>query len=273
MKLSDVWMVVVFLALAMYIVLDGYTLGTGVLTLLDRDGERRPEMHEQVSWFWDGNESWLVLLALALRVGAPEATGVALPALYVPVMLMLLSLIVRGVSLELIDQHDGWHPLWGRLFGLGSLVTAFSQGAAFGGLIAGLPVRGGQFAGGPFTFLHDGYAVLTGLTAVILYLLAGCSFVWFKSDGDTRRYAGRVGRRIVVALAVFTVASWLLAPVVGLLRLQPLRQHGCRSGLPARSCLLRAWWGRCARSRAPTPRRGPGGRPLWRHSRSTPAGC
>ena len=136
-------------------------------------------------------------------------------------MLMLLSLIARGVSLELIDQHDGWHPFWGRLFGLGSLFGVL-QGAAFGGLIAGLPVRGGQFAGGPFTFLHDGYAVLTGLTAVILYLLAGCSFVWFKSDGDTRRYAGRVGRRIVVALAVFTVASWLLAPVVGLLRLQPL---------------------------------------------------
>jgi cytochrome d ubiquinol oxidase subunit II len=221
MQLSDVWMLFVALALTMYIVLDGYDLGIGVLTLLDRDARRRRAMHELVAWTWDGNESWLVLLALTLWAGVPLVTGVALPALYVPLMLMLLSLIARGVALELIEQHDGWHPAWGRLFGLGSLVAGFCQGAAFGGLVAGFDVRGDTFAGGPFTFLHHGYAVITGLTAVALYVVAGSAFVYLKTGGDTQRRAARVGRVAVVALAVGTLTSWLLAAGAGPLTLHP----------------------------------------------------
>jgi len=221
MELSDVWMVFVGLALTMYIVLDGYDLGIGVLTLLDRDAERRREMHELVAWTWDGNESWLVLLALTLWGGLPLVTGVALPALDISLMLMLFALIARGVALELIDQHDGWHPVWGRLFGIGSLLAGFCQGAAFGGLVAGFNVRGDAFAGGPFTFLHHGYAVLTGLTAVALYVVAGSAFVYLKSDGDTQLRAARTGRIAVVALAAGTLASWLLASPAGPLALHP----------------------------------------------------
>jgi cytochrome d ubiquinol oxidase subunit II len=221
MQLSDVWMVFVGLALTMYIVLDGYDLGIGVLTLLDRDAGRRREMHELVAWTWDGNESWLVLLALTLWGGVPLVTGVALPALYVVVILMLFSLIARGVALELIDQHDRWHPVWGRLFGVGSLVAGFCQGAAFGGLVAGFNVHGDTFAGGPFTFLHHGYAVVTGLTAVALYVVAGSAFVYLKTGGETQLRAARIGRVAVVALGVGTVASWLLASSAGPLTLHP----------------------------------------------------
>jgi cytochrome bd ubiquinol oxidase subunit II len=221
MHLSDAWMLFVALALTMYIVLDGYDLGIGVLTLFDRDARRRRELHELVAWTWDGNESWLVLLALTLWGGVPLVTGVALPALYIAVILMLFSLIARGVALELIEQHDGWHPAWGRLFGIGSLVAGFCQGAAFGGLVAGFNVHGDTFAGGPFTFLHHGYAVLTGLTAVALYVVAGCAFVYLKTSGDTQLRAARVGRIAVVALAVGTAASWLLATRAGPLTLHP----------------------------------------------------
>jgi cytochrome bd ubiquinol oxidase subunit II len=226
MKLSDAWMIFVLLALTMYIVLDGYDLGIGVLTLLDRDPGRRRAMYEQVAWTWDGNESWLVLLALTLWAGLPLVTGVALPALYIPLMLMLWSLIARGVALELIDQHDGWHPFWGKAFGIGSLSAAFCQGVAFGALVAGFNVHDGDFVGGPFTFLHHGYAILTGLTAVALYVLAGCAFVDLKSDGETRLHAARVGRIAVVALGAGTAASWLLASPVG-----PVTLH---AGDPAR---------------------------------------
>jgi cytochrome bd ubiquinol oxidase subunit II len=219
--LADAWMIFTILAFTMYIVLDGYDLGIGVLTLLDRDARRRRQLHELVAWLWDGNESWLVLLALTLWGGVPLVTGVALPALYIPLMLMLFSLIARGVALELTEQHDGWHPFWGRLFGIGSLVAGFCQGAAFGGLIAGLPVHGDTFAGGPFTFLHHGYAVLTGLTAVALYVVAGSAYAYLKTDGETQRRATRSGRIAVVALAAGTAASWLLAPAAGPLTLQP----------------------------------------------------
>jgi cytochrome d ubiquinol oxidase subunit II len=220
-NLADVWMIVTTLALTMYIVLDGYDLGIGVLTLLDRDTGRRRQLHELVAWLWDGNESWLVLLALTLWAGVPLVAGVALPALYIPLILMLFALIARGVALELIDHHDGWHPFWGRLFGIGSLVAAFCQGAAFGGLVAGLPVDGDTFAGGPFTFLHHGYAVLTGLTAVALYVVAGSAYVYLKSAGETQRRAARSGRVAVATLAAGTAASWLLAPAAGPLTFDP----------------------------------------------------
>jgi cytochrome bd ubiquinol oxidase subunit II len=221
MHLADVWMTFTILAFTMYIVLDGYDLGIGVLVLLDRDAGRRRQMHELVAWLWDGNESWLVLLALTLWAGVPLVTGIALPALYVPLMLMLFALIARGVALELIEHHDGWPAVWGGMFAIGSLVAAFCQGAAFGGLIAGLPVAGDTFTGGPFTFLHHGYAVLTGLTAVALYVVAGSAFVYLKSDGETQRRAARNGRIAVVALAAGTVASWLLASGAGPLTLHP----------------------------------------------------
>jgi cytochrome d ubiquinol oxidase subunit II len=221
MELSDVWMLFVGLALMMYIVLDGYDLGIGVLTLLDHDPRRRREMHELVAWTWDGNESWLILLALTLWGGMPLVTGIALPALYIPLILMLFALIARGVALELLEHHDGWHPAWGRLFGIGSLVAAFCQGAAFGGLVAGFDVNGDTFVGGPFTFLHQGYAVLTGLTAVALYVVAGCAFLYLKSDGEAQLRAARVGRIAVVALAAGTAASWLLASHAGPLTLHP----------------------------------------------------
>jgi cytochrome bd ubiquinol oxidase subunit II len=220
-KLSDAWMIFVFLALTMYIVLDGYDLGIGVLTLLDRDPGRRRQVYELVSWTWDGNESWLVLLALTLWAGLPLVTGVALPALYIPLFLMLWSLIARGVALELIDQHQGWHRFWGPVFGIGSLLAGFCQGVAFGALIAGFNVHGSNFVGGPFTFLHHGYAILTGLTAVALYLVAGCAFVYLKTDGETRRRAAQTGRIAVLALAVGTAASWLLASPAGLVVLHP----------------------------------------------------
>jgi cytochrome d ubiquinol oxidase subunit II len=221
MQLSDVWMLFVALALTMYLVLDGYDLGIGVLTLLDRDPHRRREMHELVAWTWDGNESWLVLLALTLWGGMPLVTGIALPALYLPLILMLFALIARGVALELLEHHHGWQPVWGTLFGVGSLVAGFCQGAAFGGLVAGFNVRGDTFTGGPFTFLHHGYAVLTGLTAVALYVLAGSAFLYLKTGGDTQRRAARTGRVAVATLTAGMLASWLLASPAGPLTLHP----------------------------------------------------
>jgi len=221
MQLSDVWMLFVALALTLYIVLDGYDIGIGTLTLLDRDPARRRELHELVAWTWDGNESWLILLALTLWGGVPLVTGIALPALYIPLIVMLFALIARGVALELLEHHHGWHPVWGRIFGVGSLVAGFCQGAAFGGLVAGFNVRGDAFAGGPFTFLHHGYAVLTGLTAVALYVVAGSAFLYLKTAGATQRRAARTGRVAVAALAAGTLASWLLASPAGPLTLHP----------------------------------------------------
>ncbi|MEA2618367.1 MAG: cytochrome bd ubiquinol oxidase subunit [Chloroflexota bacterium] len=221
MNVADVWMIFIVLAFGAYIVLDGYDLGVGVLTLLERDDRRRREMYELVARAWDGNESWLVLLAVALFGGLPLAYGIALPALYVPLTLMLLSLIWRGFSIEIIAQYRGWQRGWGLAFGVGSLVAAFSQGAAFGGLAAGVAVHGSSFAGGPFSFLHQGYAVLTGCGAVVLYLLAASAWVYDKSEGELQRRAARAGRVLTLVLAVATAACWALLQPAGTTALDP----------------------------------------------------
>jgi cytochrome d ubiquinol oxidase subunit II len=221
MNVSDVWMIFIGLAFAAYIVLDGYDLGIGVLTLLQRDDRRRREMYELVARAWDGSESWLVLLAVAVWGGLPLAYGLALPSLYIPLTLMLLSLIWRGFSIEIIAQYRAWQRGWGLAFGLGSLVAALAQGAAFGGLVAGVAVRGSSFAGGPFSFLHHGYAVLTGLGAVVLYLFAASAWVYYKSGGELQRWAARRGRVLSLLLAAATVACWALLQPSGTMILDP----------------------------------------------------
>src|SRR2546423_14954304 len=117
MHASDVWMIFITLALVMYVVLDGYDLGIGVFTLLERDDRSRREMHALVARAWDGNESWIVLLAVAAFGGLPPAYGVASPAVYNPLILLLVALILRGTSLEAPEQYPtrrrrGGGALW-----------------------------------------------------------------------------------------------------------------------------------------------------------------
>src|SRR5260370_158151 len=128
MHASDVWMIFITLALVMYVVLDGYDLGIGVFTLVERDEWSRQEMHALVGRAWDGNESWIVLLAVAAFGGLPLAFGLASPAVYIPLILMLFALIWRGISIEILDQYPTWQRGWGAAFGLGSLVAALSRG-------------------------------------------------------------------------------------------------------------------------------------------------
>ena len=117
------WFGVVLLCLVMYVLLDGYDLGLGILTLLDGDPQRRRESVEIVATAWDGNESWIVLLGVALWAGFPTAYGIALPALYLPLVVMLLAIIVRGAAIEMVSASPT-PPRGGLLaFGVGSLVA------------------------------------------------------------------------------------------------------------------------------------------------------
>src|SRR5205085_8342545 len=135
----------------------------------------------------------LVLLGVAAFGGLPLAYGVASPAVYIPLTLMLFALIWRGVSIEVLAQYPTWRPGWGAAFGLGSLVAALCQGAAFGGLVAGIQTNGATFAGGPLSFLHGGYAVLTGLTATAPYMLAGAAWMFPQVDGGLQQGHSRSG--------------------------------------------------------------------------------
>jgi cytochrome d ubiquinol oxidase subunit II len=214
------WMAVVLLALLAYVILDGYDLGIGTLTLFERDGGTRRSMLDVVGSVWDGNESWLILVAMGLWAGFPDAYATALPGLYLPLCLMLFALIFRGFAIEMALHRPGFDRVWGRLFGLGSLVAAFAQGVVFGGLLTGITVVNHRFAGRTWDFLGHGYALLTGCATVLLYAWAGAAQLQAKLAGDERRRASRQVRLLTGPVVLACALSASLLPTATNARLR-----------------------------------------------------
>lgn len=214
------WMIVIAGSLLVYVLLDGYDLGIGVLTLFQRDATDRRRMLGVVGNVWDGNEVWLILLAMGLWGGMPDAYATALPGLYLPLLVMIFALIFRGFAVEMALQRPVSDRTWIRLFGVGSLVAAFAQGVLFGGLLSGITVRHQLFAGGTWDFLGHGYAVLTGLVTVILFSLAGAARLQAKVDGALRDQMGAIVRPLTLATVSGVAVSGALLPVATSARLQ-----------------------------------------------------
>ena len=205
------WMIVIVFALLAYVVLDGYDLGIGVLTLFQPDAARRRQMVEVVGNVWDGNESWLILVAMGLWGGMPDAYATALPGLYIPLLVTIFALIFRGFSVEMTLHRAASDRTWTRLFGVGSLVAALAQGAAFGGLLCGVTVRNQLFAGATWDFFGHGYAVLTGLVTVALFVLAGAAMLQAKTGGPLRdQMAGLVRPLTLITVSGVALAAALL---------------------------------------------------------------
>jgi cytochrome d ubiquinol oxidase subunit II len=213
------WMIVVAVSLLAYVILDGYDLGIGVLTLFQRDAASRRRMLEVVGNVWDGNESWLILLAMGLWGGMPDAYATALPGLYLPLLVMIFALIFRGFAVEMALQRPVSDRTWTRLFAIGSLVAAFAQGVLFGGLLSGITVRNQLFAGATWDFFGHGYAVLTGLVTVALFSLAGAARLQAKVDGALRDRMGVIVRRLTLVTVSGVALSAALLPVVTTARL------------------------------------------------------
>jgi cytochrome d ubiquinol oxidase subunit II len=199
------WFLVILFCLIMYVVFDGYDLGIGTATLLEHDRDRRRHMIELVATAWDGNETWLVLLAVSLWAGFPLAFAVILPHLYLPLIVTLFALIVRGASVELISQSDRPHPALSWAFGVASLIASFGQGFALGMLAQPASVHGGAYTGetGGFPW----FAILMGATVTIAYLALGYGFLKLKSEGGLRRQAASRGNVAALVTVVFGVAS------------------------------------------------------------------
>src|SRR5262245_5720720 len=182
------WVATLGGAILLYVILDGFDLGVGVLFGTTRDEGHRAQMMGSIAPFWDGNETWLVVIGAGLFAAFPDAYAVLLSAFYFPVLLMLFGLIFRGIAFEFRYRSEGMRLVWDRGFFLGSVVVAFAQGAAVGAMIRGIPVVNGQYAGGPFGWLHP-FAILTGLGLVLGYALLGAGWLVLKSDGDLRDWA------------------------------------------------------------------------------------
>jgi cytochrome d ubiquinol oxidase subunit II len=201
---TTLWSATVLLCLLMYVVLDGYDLGIGVGTLFERDPAHRRHMLESVAVGWDGNETWLILLGVALWAGFPLAFGTLLPHAYLPVIVVLFSLVVRGVSVEMASQAPP-APRWTTAFGVASLLAAFAQGFALGTLTSAVHLRGDVYTGSAFG-AFSWFCVLSGLTVTAGYTALGYAYTKHKSTGLLRESAARRGAVSTAVGGVLLVA-------------------------------------------------------------------
>ncbi len=183
--LPVIWAALIGTAVIMYVILDGFDLGIGILFPFARNETERGQMMRSVAPFWDGNETWLVLGGGGLWVAFPRAYAVVMPALYLPVIVMLLSLVFRGVAFEFrtVSRSKTWLSV---AFAVGSTLAAFAQGVILGGLVQGIPVRDGAYSGGSFDWATP-FAFLCGLSLVAGYGLLGATWLVMKTEGAGRR--------------------------------------------------------------------------------------
>jgi cytochrome d ubiquinol oxidase subunit II len=204
-----IWAGLIGLAVAMYVILDGFDLGVGLLFAFTKKESERDQMIASIAPFWDGNETWLVLGGGGLLVAFPRAYAVIMPALYLPVIVMLLALVFRGVAFEFRHIAVTSKRYWNFAFAAGATLAALSQGVILGGLIQGIKVENGGFAGGVFDWATP-FAALCGLGVVAGYALLGATWLVMKTSGTVAKRARSQAKFLLLAVLVFMaiVSVW-----------------------------------------------------------------
>src|SRR5687768_8816356 len=198
--LSFIWAGIIAFAVLAYVILDGFDLGVGILFPLFPDNHDRDVMTNSIAPVWDGNETWLVLGGGGLMAVFPLAYATVLPALYIPIILMLLGLIFRGVAFEFRFRTRRWKPVWDWGFALGSTVAALMQGIALGALVQGIEVENRAYAGGWWDWLSP-FSITTGVGVAVGYALLGSTWLNMKTSGPLQLKA----RRFALLAGVGTV--------------------------------------------------------------------
>ncbi len=219
LDLPLIWAAIIATAVLLYVLLDGFDLGVGILFPSAEDAER-DIMVASIAPVWDGNETWLVLGGGGMFVVIPVAYAILMPALYLPVMAMLAGLILRGVAFEFrLHGRVRGKRFWTWAFAVGSTAAALAQGFILGGFIQGVQVRLGQFAGGPLDWATP-YSLLVALGLAAGYTLLGAAWLMIKAEdelhGRAREWAGRAAVAVAGILAVVSVATLFLHPLVSI---------------------------------------------------------
>lgn len=198
------WTSVLALAILLYVLLDGFDLGVGILYGFTRDDTRRSSMMRSVAPVWDGNETWLIVSGVVLWGAFPVVYATLFSAFYLPILFMVVGLILRGVAFEFRDKATRSRPVWDCSFFGGSLVAAFMQGLMVGALVEGLPISADTYTGGPFGWLSP-FAVLCGAALCLGYAVLGACWLIRKSQGEVRQSAYRLISRSSLGLALLLV--------------------------------------------------------------------
>jgi len=203
LELSLIWAVLIAVAVFLYVALDGFDLGVGILFPFAKDARERDQMQAAIAPVWDGNETWLVLGGGGLLAAFPKAYAVLMPALYLPIYLMLIALIFRGVAFEFRHHGRGAGKRWWTIaFAAGSILATVAQGLVLGGFIQGVAIADGAFAGGAFDFLTP-FSLLVAASLVAGYALLGAAWLVFKTQGELFQRA----RQWVTTLSLVTIMA------------------------------------------------------------------
>lgn len=216
LDLVPLWAAILAFGVLMYVLLDGFDLGVGMLFPFAPDDASRDLMMNSVAPVWDFNETWLVLGGVGLLAAFPLAFAIVVPAVYFPILFMLIGLVFRAVAFEFRHLAQGRHH-WDRAFFGGSLVATLSQGIVLGTFVQGIPVAGRDYAGGSLGWLTP-FALLTGAGLIVGYGLLGACWLVMKTEGELQAWARRAARRLTWGLAAFValVSVWtpLLQPQI-----------------------------------------------------------
>ena len=209
------WVAILTISALLYVLLDGFDLGVGMLFGMARGDARRDGMMSAIAPIWDGNETWLVVVGVVLWGAFPVVYATLLSAFYLPLLLMLAGLILRGVAFEFRHKAERSRWIWDTSFAGGSFVAAFMQGLTVGALVEGLPFADGQYAGGEFGWLSK-FAVLCGIGLCVGYALLGACWLVHRCDGAIRDTAYRQIRQLSFCLLTFLIVVFNYALVENL---------------------------------------------------------
>ena len=212
LDLVPLWAAILALAVFMYVLLDGFDLGVGLLFALRRDARDRDLMVATVAPVWDFNETWLVLGGGGLLAVFPLAFAILMPALYFPILVMLLGLLFRGVAFEFREVGAQRRSVWDRGFFWGSLAATFAQGVVLGNFVQGLPVQDRAFAGTSWDWISP-FPLLTGLGLVFGYALLGACWLVLKTEGDLQHWSRRIAERCLWGVLAFIVLISVWTPL------------------------------------------------------------
>jgi cytochrome d ubiquinol oxidase subunit II len=214
LDLAFIWALLLAFAVLAYVVLDGFDLGIGILFPLFRAKSDRDTMMNSVAPVWDGNETWLVLGGGGLMAAFPLAYAIVLPALYMPLVLMLVALVFRGVAFEFrFKASERSRFAWDLSFALGSLSATICQGIALGAFVQGIAVEGRSYAGGWFDWLTP-FTIMTGAALVAGYALLGVTWLIMKTSGPLQDRCYRLARPLAVAVVLFIIAVSIATPLL-----------------------------------------------------------
>lgn len=210
--LSLIWVAIIGLGVWMYVVMDGFDLGIGILYPFIKGEQERDVMMNTVAPVWDGNETWMVLGGAGLFAAFPLVYSAVLSALYMPIILMVVFLIFRGVAFEFRFKAIRTKHFWDKSFIFGSLLSSFFQGIILGAYIQGIEVVDGRYAGGALDWLSP-FTLFTGIGVVIMYATLGCGWLIMKTDHELQQRMYHLMPKLLFALLFIFAAISLYTPL------------------------------------------------------------